>query len=459
MLSKRLSVNITARVLLILFLSVLFGFLVFKVSYFRFAAICGILILISTVNLISFLNQTNRNIKFFFDSVKNNDSNLSFSLDNKNGNLKELHISMNRVNQQIEDLKVENRQQEQFFQKILELLATAIITYDSKGFIHHANSAAKKLLAVDTITHISQLARLDKKFYSTVRKINPAEKHLVAVNTRYGEINLSIKSTISGKGEDALTILSIQDIKNELDEKELDAWMKLIRVLMHEIMNSIAPITSLSESLQKVYKSDDRIITPEEVTKSNIEITLRGLEAIREQGKGLMHFVESFRKLSSIPRPEKTLFNIARLFNRVEALVETIDKKQNTHISFSIRSADYDLYADENLISQVLINLIRNAIEANVMNQDCQIRVTANLSAENSPEICVSDNGPGIPEENIENIFVPFFTTRRNGSGIGLSLSRQIIGMHGGTLTVRSLPGKETVFCMRFLEDQTKSSN
>jgi len=450
MLSKKLYINILIRIILIVALSVLLGFMIFKASSIRLSLICSILILILTVNLITFLNQTNRNIRFFFDSVKNDDSNLSFSLDKKTGNLKELHRSMNNVNQQIQNLKIENKQQEQFFRKILELLATAIITYDQKGFIHHVNSAAKKLLAVDTLTHISQLERLDKKLFSTISNLKPNEKYLIAVNSKQGEINLLLKSTSSGSGGDELTILSIQDIKNELDEKELDAWMKLIRVLMHEIMNSITPITSLSDSLQKIYRIDSRHKRPVDLSDSDIEVTLRGLEAIREQGKGLMHFVESFRKLSIIPKPEMQLFSISQLFERVEALVVPIGRTENTEIVFEPQSLDYVLHADINQISQVLINLIKNAVEANEKNPECLISIKAGITNDNAPEICVSDNGPGIKEENLENIFVPFFTTREKGSGIGLSLSRQIMGMHGGSLTVRSIPGTETIFCMRF---------
>jgi two-component system, NtrC family, nitrogen regulation sensor histidine kinase NtrY len=454
MLSKRLYINIVIRVILIVAFSVLLGFVIFKYSSVRLSILCFVIIIILTVNLIVFLNQTNRNIRYFFDSVRNDDSNLTFSVENKSGNLKELHTSMNRVNQQIQNLKIENRQQEQFFRKILDLLATAIITYNQKGFIHHVNSAAKKLLATDTLTHISQIERFDKKLFSTVSNIKPNEKHLVAVNTNQGEINLLLKSTSSGSGSDELTILSIQDIKNELDERELDAWMKLIRVLMHEIMNSITPITSLSDSLQKIYRIDTRLKSPDELTDSNIEVTLRGLEAIGEQGKGLMHFVESFRKLSIIPKPEMKLFSISRLFERVEALVVPMVKAETTEIAFETQSSDYVLYADENQISQVLINLIRNALEANEINPDCHIRIRAGITNDNFPEICVSDNGPGIIKENLENIFVPFFTTRERGSGIGLSISRQIMGMHGGILTVRSTPGKETIFCMRFRSRQ-----
>lgn len=450
MLSKKLYVNIIIRTIPVVLLSLLLGFLIFKAESVRLSIICSILLIIATVALIMFLNRTNRNIKFFFDSVRNDDSTLSFSLENKSGNIRELHRSMNQVNQQIGQLKIENMRQEQFFQKILELLATGIITYDKKGFIHHANSSAKRLLSAENLTHISQFERIDRRLFSIITAIDSDEKHLVTANTREGVKNLLLKSTASGSGDDRLTILSLQDIKNELDEKEIDAWMKLIRVLMHEIMNSITPITSLSESLQKIYRTDTGPVRPEKVTSKDLEFTLRGLEAIREQGKGLMHFVESYRKLSHITKPDVKAFRVSYLFNRVAILAEALENRGKSQILFTIQSSDYNIYADIDQISQVLINLIKNALEANEKNPAGIIKVSSVITQKNNPEILVSDNGPGILKENLENIFVPFFTTREKGSGIGLSLSRQIITMHGGSLTVVSNPGIETLFRLRF---------
>jgi two-component system nitrogen regulation sensor histidine kinase NtrY len=241
MISKRLHINIIIRVSLIVALTLLLGYLVFNAHSVRFSIICSLTIIILTVSLITYLNRTNRNIRFFFDSVKNDDSNLTFPVDNKSGSLRELHQSMNNVNQQIQNLKIENQQQEQYFQKILELLATGIITYDNKGFIHHANSAAKKLLTLEILTHLQQIERVDINLLRTVHNLKPYERHLIAVNTEQGEIQLLLKSTTFGTSGNELTILSIQDIKHELDEKEVESWMRLIRVLMHEIMNSITP--------------------------------------------------------------------------------------------------------------------------------------------------------------------------------------------------------------------------
>jgi signal transduction histidine kinase len=186
------------------------------------------------------------------------------------------------------------------------------------------------------------------------------------------------------------------------------------------------------------------------VTTKTISTTLQGLNVIKDQGKGLMSFVESYRQLTRIPEPDRHLFKISDLFNRLRVLHASQNTDDGIEISFSLRDSDLEVYADENLISQVLINLVKNAREAVADTPGGEIYINAARSQGRHIEICVTDNGPGIPPENLDEIFVPFFTTRRNGSGIGLSISRQIMKVHGGNLKVRSVPGKETTFCLSF---------
>ena len=357
---------------------------------------------------------------------------------------------MNRVNRQIQHLKIENRQQEQYFQILLEHLATGIITYNDKGFIMHANSSAKKLLSTEVLTHLQQIDRIDKKLYHTILSIKPLERRLVAINTEQGAIQLSLKATSYGKNDKELVILSIQDIKNELDEKELESWMKLIRVLMHEIMNSITPITSLSESLSNIYINNGQNLPPEKITSKDIATTLQGLNVIKDQGRGLMLFVDSYRKLTRIPEPDKTIFRVAELLSRAQVLYNSLENSGKVDLSVSLSNPDLQIFADQNLISQVLINLLKNALEANENNRDGKIRIQAGVDSTQRPEICVIDNGPGISEGSVDEIFVPFFTTKPKGSGIGLSISKQIMQVHGGNLKVRSVPGQETIFCLSF---------
>lgn len=450
MFSKNLYFNIVLRVFFIVLMSCLLGYFLVIDKSFRFSIICIILLVVLTMNLVSYLNITNKKIRFFFDSVRNDDSNLFFPFEITNTSLSDLYQSMNKVNNQIQHLKIENRQQEQYFRTLLEHLAAGIITFNDKGFILHANSSAKKLLSLDVLTHLQQIQHKDQKLYDTINSIKPYEHRLIAISAEDGEIQLSLKATSFKTNENELVILSIQDIKNELDEKEIESWMKLIRVLMHEIMNSITPITSLSESLSNIYSTGGKPVLPEQVNVKTIATTLQGLNVIKEQGKGLMSFVESYRKLTRVPEPDKKLFRVADLMSRVHILYNSLAKSDRTNLSVSLANPDLEIFADQNLISQVLINLLKNALEANEKNNDVKIRISASVGINNHPEICVIDNGPGISEENLDEIFVPFFTTRQNGSGIGLSISKQIMRVHGGNLKVRSVPDKETVFCLSF---------
>jgi two-component system nitrogen regulation sensor histidine kinase NtrY len=450
MISRSLYLNIIVRVLVLLFLSLLLSYFALVNLSLRFSIIIAILLMTVTINLISYLNSTNRKIRFFFDSVRNDDSTLSFPTGTKEKSLSELYESMQKVNLQIQKLRIDNRNQEQYFQILIEHLGAGIISFDEKGFILHANSAVKKLLSLDVLTHLKQLERIDAGLYNTISEIHSGERRLIGMMTPGGEIQVSLKATSLKIKENKFIILSLQDIKSELDEKELDSWMKLIRVLMHEIMNSITPITSLSESLSRIYVQNDVNIKPEEISQKTIDTTIHGLDVIREQGKGLMSFVESYRKLTRIPEPVKKSFRVAELFDRIKLLYGSLENSGNAILAIEKPVDEAELVADQNLISQVLINLLKNAVESNDNNSGAKIILKASINDGYATDICVADNGPGIGVDVIDKIFIPFYTTRHNGSGIGLSLSKQIMNAHGGTLKVRSVPNKETVFCLSF---------
>ena len=330
MISRNLYLNLLVRVLILVALSVLAGYLIATGRSLRYSLVCFVAIAILTANLISFLNVTNKKIRYFFDSVRNDDSNLFFPVDEKNKTVKEIYRNMNRINEQLQKLKIENRNQEEYFRILIEHLAIGIITFDNKGFILHSNSTARKLLESDVLTHIRQIERVDGKLFQAISSIKPSERRLVPINTERGEIQLALKAASFRTKNDELVILSVHDIKNELDEKEVESWMKLIRILMHEIMNSITPITSLSESLTHIYSNEGKAVLPDQITSKMIATTLQGLNVIKDQGKGLMSFVESYRKLTRIPVPDKKLFRISELFNRVKTLYDSGGGKWQT---------------------------------------------------------------------------------------------------------------------------------
>ena len=449
MISRNFYFQIILRVLLVVIAALGSGWAVASGSVFT--AVVFILTVIPLVfNLIKYLNTTNRKMNYFLESIQNNDSTLLFPTNISGKPIRELYQGLTKVNEQIQQLKIENQQREQYFQTLLENVGTGIITCNSKGFVLHANSAVKKMLGVEVLTHINQLERINRNLFQAVQQIKPLEQKLVSMTSERGTIELSLKASSFKTQTDELLLLSVQDIRNEMDEKELDSWMKLIRVLMHEIMNSIAPITSLSESLTSYFTKDERPALPEEIDEKTIQNTIRGLNVIKEQGNGLMLFVESYRKLTRLPKPDKKIFKVVDLLDRIKVLYFSLENNDLIKLNLAVNPTEMELFADENLIAQVLLNLLKNALESLGNHPEGKIQVVARYSSANRPEICVIDDGPGIPVDILEQIFVPFFTTRENGSGIGLSLSRQIMRLHGGSLQVRSVPGKETVFSLIF---------
>jgi len=450
MISRNIYVTIVLRVLVIVLLSLAAGWLA-GVKHLYFPAFLVLTAIVGVAfSLVHHLNSTNRKLCYFFESVQNEDSMLGLRLEPKNKVAQELEQALNKINQRIQQLKIESRQQEQYFQMLLEHAATGLITFNSKGFILHANSAAKKMVGAGILTHIRQIERINQKLYLNILNIKPFEQKLVSLPTEKGAVDLLLKASLFKIKNEELVLLAIQDIKNELDEKELDSWFRLIRVLMHEIMNSIAPITSLSETLSRYYTVGDRAVLPDELSGQVIQSTIRGLNVIKEQGNSLIAFVESYRKFTRLPKPEKKLFKASELLDRVKILYYSVEDSRNAGLKVTVTPPGLEIFADESQISLVLINLVKNALQANEKNAAGEIEVVVCQNTHLRPEILVRDNGPGIAAEMMDEIFVPFFTTRENGSGVGLSISKQIMRLHGGNLHVRSVPGKETVFRMTF---------
>jgi len=444
MISRRLYLNMIFRVLVLIALSVGLGWSLQADNVFFIAPIIIIGLIISTVSLVRHLNSTNRKMSFFFEAVKNNDSALSFGRHPGNKTEDLLNRKLNEVNKQIQNLKMENRQKEQYFRTMLENVATGIIAFNSKGAVLHANSSVKKMLSLEVLTHLKQIEKLDDRLYRTIQNIKPMEHRLISISNDNVETEFSLYATPFNSGGNQLIILSVQDIKNELDARELSSWIKLIRVLIHEIMNTVTPITSLSESLYKKVVKDKKLSQKADENDFEDDIVCQGLEVIHDQSKGLMNFVESYRELTKLPKPEKKNFKILDLLKRVKILFET---EYNSNLNIKIKSdpQELELLADENQISQVLINIVKNAVQANEENANAEIKISASM-LEGKSLIEIIDNGPGISPEIMDKIFVPFFTTNENGSGIGLSISKQIISLHGGLLKVKSKPGVETVF-------------
>jgi len=407
-------------------------------------------LLFQIIKLIRFQKRATERINYFFESIRNEDFSQNFSPRDNSAISQSLQQNMKLINDYIQQVKIESQQQEQYFRALIEQVGTGILSFNEKGFVLHANQSVKKLFGLEQFTHLKQLEKVDLKLAQLIRQIQPNEQKLIQFSGERETTTLLIKSGAFRNQKEKLSLLSIQDINRELDEKELDSWLKLIRVLTHEIMNSIAPVTSLSESLSNYYQKDGEPIASSDVSEKLIQNTIRGLDIIKEQGKGLISFVESYRKFTRLPKPEKKLISVSELLEKTALLRSAALPDDHTRITVKKPSEQLLVLADEKLISQVLINLVKNAVEALDQQETGEIELIGRENAAGQVEIVVRDNGPGIPSELMEEIFVPFFTTRENGSGIGLSLSRQIMRLHGGSLKASSIPGKETSFILRF---------
>lgn len=386
--------------------------------------------------ILKLFNRIPERISYFFNAIENEDSTLHFPKNINHIPTKEMNMSLNRVNSLIQEIKFKNREQEQYYSMLLEQVATGIVVINSNGNILQANSGVKRLLNYKTLFHIEQLKRVDVNLYEAFYLLKEDSSHeFVKLNHSNATIQLSLRATTFISQQETLRIISVHDISNELDAKEVESWMKLIKVLTHEIMNSITPITSLSETLLNYYT-----LQVEPINNKIIANTIHGLEVINERGAGLIRFVESYRKLTKLSKPILESIELKKL---IEHLLLLMENELNFYrITFDVQIEEgCSIEADRTQMSQVFINLIKNAMQAVESVSTPKISITASKMANKRCEIKVIDNGVGIEAALIDQIFIPFFTTKENGSGIGLSLTKQILKNHGGTIELISSPG------------------
>lgn len=353
--------------------------------------VCLLILAIAVFGYVRLYKRYQRNIKkvtFMFDSIDSHDYSFKFPTDGLSGNDRLLNISLNRIKQILQNNRDEALEREKYYELIINSVDTGILIVNQKGNILQHNEAANKLLGVDILTHIDQ------------------------VKGKLESGSLAKRETTSVLKEKKVRIIAISDINNELSNQEIDSWIKLIRVLTHEIMNTITPITSLSETLLKNAKGEQKA----------------GLDVINKTGKELISFVENYRKFTHIPTPQPTLFYVKPFIERMVSLT-------GRAIDIDIKPNDLMVYADEALIAHVVTNVLKNAIQATT--QDQQIRIEAFSNEKDAVVIDISNKGELIPEDIAQHIFIPFFTTKKEGSGVGLSLSRQIMRLSNGYIILK----------------------
>ena len=391
--------------------------------------------LITAVILIRRNRRHIKRLQFLSDAIAGGDFSFTFPEQGRWRRDRATAESLNRIRDMLNRTRQETIDKERYYAQILESVHTGIVAFDEKGFVTQTNKAAAALFGLPVLTHIRQLDQVSNGLADTLLLSAAGDNHTLTIHDGESLRQLSIQVSQSRIRDRNIRILAVNDIHNELDNKEIDSWVSLTRVLTHEIMNAVSPITSLSESLRE--------LVPDKTSE-----LYKGLDVIHSTGTGIEGFVESYRQFTHIPSPSPSLFYVRGLVDRAVRLAQGLPENHRIEFRWSAVPEDMLLHADENLVGRVLNNLLKNAVEAIGEGRDGWVEVRAFLNEREDVIIEVSDSGGLISPEVEERIFIPFFTTKTGGSGIGLSISRQIMRLSGGTLTLRTRPN--TTFVMTF---------
>ncbi len=371
-----------------------------------------------------FYTYNHRKVAFLLDAIENHDPSVHFYEQVVDKDSSQVNVMLNRIARILHNVRQETIQREKYYELIMDFVETGIVVLDDKGTVFQKNQKALKLLGMEVLTHVRQLSRVSEHLEKAFEEAHSGQKLQVEYATERGTMHLSMRVSGITIQDKQLRIIALNDINHELDEREIDSWIRLTRVLTHEMMNSLTPVTSLSETLLSLpgAQADEEI--------------RQGLETIRTTGKGLVNFVMSYRKLTRLPSPEPTLFDVHPFLLRMVQLAEHQHPCPNIRITLEAVPEDLMVFADESMLAQVMTNLLKNAIHAIGTSVEGEIRLRAYVDDQDMIHIEVSNNGPEITPEMAEQIFIPFFTTKEDGSGIGLSLSKQMMRLQGGSIAL-----------------------
>lgn len=449
MIFKRFRFNVVIRVLIISGISLFLKYALAEQSSWLMTNLFTMLVLvIATAELIYYVEKTNRDLESFLLAIKHRDYTHTFTRAKRGKSFASLHFAFNQVIKGYQVLRAEKESHHQYLQNVVEHVSVALLCYSSKtGSIQLMNRAAKRLLDRPYMSNIKIMRRVDPLLLETILRLENGERQLVKSLINEELLQIAVQATEFKLQDDEYKLISLQDIKEELDEQEVASWHKLIRVLTHEIMNSVTPIISLTKALNNVMVNPDgKPKALEEIGEESAEDIRIGFRTIENRSKGLLHFVHAYRNLTRIPQPNFRQVEAAQMLQRIYRLMKPEFDRHAIDFGLQLPSHSLSTQADPELIEQVLINLVKNALEALSFTENAQVQLSAHRNHEGKTVLSVKDNGSGIDKEFQDKIFIPFFTTKKQGSGIGLSLSRQIMRLHKGSISFHSTPQEGTTF-------------
>ncbi|MFC2139126.1 PAS domain-containing sensor histidine kinase [Bacteroidota bacterium] len=445
---KNFRLNLITRIIFISLTLLLLFYLYYNTTFLATLIILSLILIYQIYALIRFIDTTNIELTRFLQSIQHSDFSQTFSNKKMGGSFEELNKAFNEVIEKFQNTRSEKEEHYRYLQTVMQHVAIGLISFDREGKVEFINNNAKRLLNVPHLTNIKKLDKISEELTSKLLSMKPGDKVTLKIADDNELLQLVINAVEFKMRNQLYKLVSLQNIQSELEEKEMDAWQKLIRVLTHEIMNSVTPISSLSSTVNQILSTCAN--SGSGIDKDSIKDINNAVNTIHKRSEGLIHFVDNYRNLTKIPKPNFQIFQLKTLLERVNKLMQHELIKNKIKLKISVDPQTLELTADPEMVEQVLLNLIINAMKALHETPDPEIVIIAFINERGKVAIRVIDNGPGISEDIQEKIFIPFFSTKKDGSGIGLSLSRQILRAHGGSIRVNSIPGKETVFTLRF---------
>ncbi len=445
MVYKRFNINVIFRILFISISIFLLFYLIQDTSFYATIFIVCIAIIVQIYLLIKYIENTNKEISRFFYSIRYSDFTQNFKSKIKGAGFEELNNSFAEVIEEFKKARSEKEENFHYLQIIVQHINIGILAYTIDGNVELINNATKKLLGINSLRNISELKGKSEPLVKTLIEMRAGKKALVKIVDNNELIQLSIFAAEFKLRDKYIILVSLNNIQSELEEKEMEAWQNLIRVLTHEIMNSITPIVSLSSTVNNMLENSDKMLTEEDIEEFKAAVG-----TIEKRSKGLIHFVDDYRNLNRVPIPQFQIFKISLLFERIKNLLHEQLAEKNISFVSAVEPDNLEIMIDPDLIEQVLINLILNSINAFDGIPNPGIKLLGIIDNRGMINIQVIDNGKGIPEDLQEKIFIPFFTTKKEGSGIGLSLSKQIMKAHKGGISVKSQVNNGTTITLKF---------
>lgn len=448
MVSENFKLNCVLRSLALAATMALLWYLVLFTGLIAAGLVTALIIVYQVWSLIHYVEKTNRDLSRFLIAIRHGDFSQTFSDRGRGGSHQQLSRLFNEVIGEFRRTRSEKEEHYRYLQTVVQHIGVGLLVFRSDGAVDLINPAAKRMFGVPRLGNVEDLVSVDPSLPEILNNLAPDDRKLVRLEQQGERMHLSLAATAFRQQQQTFKLVSLQNITSELDEREMEAWQQLVRVLTHEIMNSVTPVASLASTVCDILAAENT--EGEGIEGETLEDIRGAVNTIEKRSEGLIRFVDSYRSLTHIPTPKFSIVPVADLFDRIEQLASAHNGTRQIEIVKTVNPKSLELTADPGLVEQVVLNLVINAAQALGDQPDARIGLNGRMNERGRVVIEVTDNGPGIDRDVLSRIFIPFFTTRPEGSGIGLSFSRQVMRMHRGDLTVNSEPGRNTTFALRF---------